>query len=316
MPLIILVVVLLVGPFAADAQPAGSHRVGVLVPQSWDERAFRQALTALGYHEDANLLLDVRSAEGRLDRLPSLASELVGARPHVIVAMNTPGTRAAMAATKTIPIVMGEVGDPVATGFVSNLARPEGNVTGVSNLCGELAAKRLSLLKEAVPTARRIAVMLNPNDPITAVQVKDAQRAAPSIGVEARLFPVRTIAELEAGLESMLAWRPDAALWLCGQQAVLEQHTVNLMSKHRLPVMPYRGEAVPAGGLMSYSPDRSEAMRRVASYVDRILKGAKPADLPVEQPTKIDLFVNLKTAKALGLTIPPSLLLRADQVIR
>lgn len=221
-----------------------------------------------------------------------------------------------MAATRAIPIVMAEVGDPVATGFVSNLARPEGNVTGVSNLYGELAAKRLSLMKEAVLTARRIAVMLNPADPITTVQVKDVQRAAPSIGVEARLFPVRTIAELDAVFESMLAWRPDAALWLCGQQAVFEQHTVNLARKQRLPVMPCRAETVHTGALMSYAPDRAESMRRVANYVDRILKGAKPADLPVEQPTKLELFVNLKTAKSLGLTIPPSLLLRADQVIR
>lgn len=221
-----------------------------------------------------------------------------------------------MAATRTIPIVMAEVGDPVATGFVRNLARPEGNVTGISNLCGELAAKRLSLLKEAVPTARRIAVMLNPGDPITTLQVKDVERAAPSIGVETRLFPARTVAELDSVFELMLAWRPDAAIWLCGQQAVLEQHMVQLTTKHRVPVMPYRGDTVPAGGLMSYAPDRPESMRRVASYVARILKGAKPADLPVEQPTKLELIVNLKTAKALALTIPPSLLLRADVVIR
>ena len=179
---------------AEAQQPTTSPRVGVLVPQprGWEEKAFRQTLSGLGYSEGVNVILDVRSAEGQLARLPSLASELVRSGPHVIVAVNTPGTRAAIAATKTIPIVMVAVGDPVATGFVTNLARPEGNVTGVSNLCGELAAKRLSLLKEAVPTARRIAVMLNPDDPITNPQMKDAERAAPSIGVEVRSFPART----------------------------------------------------------------------------------------------------------------------------
>ena len=301
----------------AGAQPAANHRVGVLVPQprGWEEKVFRQTLSDLGYRDGVNLILDVRSAEGELARLPSLAAELVRSGPHVIVAVNTPGTRAAIAATRTIPIVMSGVGDPVATGFVSNLARPEGNVTGVSNLCGELAAKRLSLLREVLPTPRRIAVMLNPDDPITTPQVKDVERAAPSIGVEVRFFPVRVAAELGSVFELMLKWRPDAVLWLCGQQRTLELRTVALAPKHRLPVMSYRGEAVHAGGLMSYSPNRADLIRRVASHVDKILKGAKPADLPVEQPTKFELIINLKTAKAFGLTIPPSLLVRADQII-
>lgn len=307
-------------PLAAGAQPTATHRVGVLVPQprgwGWQEKAFRQTLSDLGYSEGVNLILDVRSAEGQLARLPSLAAELVRSGPHVIVAVNTPGTRAAVAATRTIPIVMVEVGDPVATGFVSNLARPEGNVTGVSNLCGELAAKRLSLLREAVPTARRIAVMLNPDDPITTPQVKDAERAAPSLGIEVRFFPVRATAELAAVFEPMLAWRPDAVLWLCGQQFALEQRTVTLAAKHHLPVMPYRSEAVHPGGLMSYAANRAEFWRRAAIYVDKILKGAKPADLPVEQPMRLELIINLKAAKALGLTIPPSLLVWADQVIQ
>jgi putative ABC transport system substrate-binding protein len=199
---------------------------------------------------------------------------------------------------------------------VSNLARPEGNVTGVSNLCGELAAKRLSLLKEAVPTARRIAVMLNPADPITTPQVKDAERAGLPLGVEVRFFPARAIAELDSVFELVVRWRPDAVLWLCGQQGVLEQRTVTLASKYHLPVMPYRSEAVHAGGLISYVTNRAELFRRVAIYVDKILKGATPANLPVEQPTKLELVINLKTAKALGLTISPSVLLRADLVIQ
>lgn len=296
------------------AQPP-VHRVGVLVSQSWDEEAFRLALRELGYREGADLVIDVRSAQGQLARLPSLAAGLVEAGPHVIVALNTPGTRAAMAATRSIPIVMAEVGDPVATGFVRTLARPGGNVTGVSNLCGELAAKRLSLLKEALPGARRVAIMLNPADPITSPQARDSERAAPGLGLEARQFPVRVVAELGAVLEAIVAWRADAAFWLCGQQAVLERDAVPLALRHRLPLMSYRTEAARAGALLAYSPNRPETMRRVAGYVDRILKGARPADLPVEQPTKLELVVNRRTGRALGLAIPSSLLLRADAVI-
>jgi putative ABC transport system substrate-binding protein len=308
----------LAAPVAGEAQQAAKvYRLGLLTPAApqWDTREFREALRGLGYIEGANLILDVRSAEGELDQLPLLATDLVRARPDVIVAVNTPGTRAAIGATKTIPIVMSVVGDPVATGFVSNLARPGGNVTGVSNLSGELASKQLSLLKEAVPTARRIAVMLNSNDPITTPQRKDIERAAPSIGVAVHFFPARTTAELGSVFERMLKWRPDAVLWLAGQQVALEQQTLELASKSRLPVMPTRVRNTPSGGLLSYFANNAELIRRTAAYVDKILQGAKPADLPVEQPTKFELVINLKTAKALGLTIPPSLLARADQII-
>ena len=211
---------------------------------------------------------------------------------------------------------MSVVGDPITTGFVSNLARPGGNVTGVSNLSGELASKQLSLLKKAVPTARRIAVMLNSNDPITTPQQKDIERAAPSIGVEVHFFPARTPAELGSVFERMLKWRPDAVLWLAGQQVELEQQTLEMASsKSRLPVMPTQVRNTSSGGLLSYFADNAELIRRTAAYVDKILKGAKAGDLPVEQPTKFELVINLKTAKALGLTIPPSLLARADEVI-
>jgi len=310
---------LLAASFGAAAQTMAGHRVGVLVPQplsrGWEEKAFRDALRDLGYREGVNLFIDVRSADGKLDQLPMIASELVRSGAHVIVALNTPGTRAAMGATKTVPIVMAEVGDPVATGFVSNLARPEGNVTGVSNMCGELAAKRLSLLREAVPGARRIAVMLNPDDPITAPQMKDAERAAPLIGVEVRFFPVRATAEVDVAFERVLAWRANAAMWLCGQQSALERRSASLTPKHGVPVMSYRSDAIHVGALLSYSPNREDLIRRSALYVDKILKGAKPADLPVDQPTKLELIVNLKAARALGVAIPQSVLLNADRIV-
>jgi putative ABC transport system substrate-binding protein len=207
------------------------------------------------------------------------------------------------------------VGDPVGSGFVSNFARPEGNVTGVSNLCGELGAKRLALLKETVPRAVRIAILLNPNDPITAPQSRDIERAAPSLGVQVRFFPARTAQELGPVFEQMMAWRPDSALWLCGQQGALERRMAPLASENRLPMMTYLFESVQAGGLMSYSTDTAELFRRAAVYVDKVLKGAKVAEIPVEQPTKFQLVLNLKTAKTIGLTIPQSVLLRADRVI-
>lgn len=310
---------LLAASFGAAAQTVASHRVGVLVPQplpgGWEEKAFRDALRGLGYREGVNLFIDVRSAGGKLDQLPIIASELVRSGAHVIVALNTPGTRAAIGATRTVPIVMAEVGDPVATGFVSNLARPEGNVTGVSNMCGELAAKRLSLLQEAVPGARRIAVMLNPDDPITAPQIKDVERAAPLIGVEVRFFPVRAAAEVDVALEGVLAWRANAAMWLCGQMLALERRSASLTPKHGLPVMSYRSDTIQFGAVLSYAPNREDLIRRAAIYVDKILKGAKPADLPIEQPTKLELIVNLKAARALGIAIPQSVLLRADRII-
>jgi putative ABC transport system substrate-binding protein len=314
--LLVVSAILFAAPLAVEAQQASKiHRVGVLVPTGWEPEAFRQTLRQLGYIEGSNLVLDIRMAEGKLDRLPGIALELVKSTPDVIVAINTPGTKAAIAATRIIPIVMVSVGDPIATGFVSSLAHPGGNVTGVSNFCGELGAKRLALLKEAVPSASRIAVMLNPDDPITTMQVNDIERAAPSIGVQVRFFPARTTEQLGSTFESLLKWRPSAVLWLCGQGTGLEERTISLASKHKLPVMPYTVGAVQTGGLASYATNIPDVFRRAATYVDRILKGAKPADLPVEQPTTFELVINLKTAKALGLKIPQSLLVRADRVI-
>ena len=311
----------LVAPRTVGAQQSRQPvpTVGVLMPQNVNVypsyTAFLETLRRLGYHENGNLRILLRSADGNLDRLPTLATELVAARVDVIVAVNTPGARAAIQATKQIPIVMTEVGDPIGSDFVSNLARPGGNVTGISTMVAELTAKRLAVLKEVVPSAKRLAVMFNPDDPITVPQMRDAERAAPLLNVEIRLFPVRATANLPETFKHMLAWRADAALWLFGQIQAFQSRTIELTARHRLAVMVGIRQDVEAGGLISYSSDFVELHKRTAMYVDRILKGAKPGDLPVEQPTKFDLAINLQTAKALGLTIPPSLLLRADQVI-
>jgi putative ABC transport system substrate-binding protein len=285
----------------------------VNVYPSW--AAFVETLQRLGYHEGGNLRIVLRSAEGKLDRLPTLAAELVSARVDVIVALNTPGTRAAIRATKQIPIVMTEVGDPVGTGFVSNLRRPGGNVTGVSNMVGELAAKRLAVMKEAVPRARRIAALFNPEDPITAPQLRDAERAASVLKVETRFFPVKAIEDLHGTFNQMLAWRADAAVWILGQQHAFQAVSIALAASHRLPLMVATPPNVDAGGFISYTNDLVELYGRTAALVDRIFKGAKPGDLPVEQPTKFELAINVKTAKALGIAIPPPLLSRADRVV-
>jgi len=302
--------------FYGETQAQSMHRVGILIPSTApDWVVFAPTMKKLGYTEGVNLVLDVRIAGDKPERLPALAAELVKLSPRVIVAVNTPGTAAAMAATTTIPIVMVAVGDPIATGFVSNMARPDRNATGVSNLCGELAGKRLALLKEALPRAQRIAVMLNPTDPITKPQILDAERTAPSLGIQVRFFPVRNDAEVDAAFEPMLKWRPDGILWLCGQQVPPTRRTLVHATRNRVPVMVVQRAELQDSGLMSYSTDNADLYRRAAVYVDKILKGAKVGDLPVEQPTRIDLVISKKAANSFGITIPPSILLRADQVI-
>ena len=308
-------------PRAVKAQQAGKqYRVGVLLPAAaqWtlaQEGVFRETLRDLGYNEGTNLTIELRDAAGRLERLPQLAAEIVRANVDVIVAVNTPGTRAAIDATKTIPIIMGLVGDPVATGFVTSLGRPGGNVTGVSTQLGELAAKRLQLLTEAVPTATRIAVLMNPDDPVVQPQIPDTKTAAGRLGIETEFLAVRDIGDLERAFATLLEWRAQAILRLAGQGQMVAQPTIELALRHRLPTMLILKSDVTAGALMSYDADRVAAFRRVAQYVDKILKGAKPADLPVEQPTMFELVINLKTAKAIGLTLPQSIVVRADEVI-
>jgi putative ABC transport system substrate-binding protein len=301
----------------AYGQAAKVYRVGVLTPSAsqWQPTAFRQALRELGYEEPRNLTIAVRDARGRLDALPGLAAELARENVDVIVAINTPGTRAAMRATKTIPIVMGVVGDPVATGFVPSLQHPGGNVTGVSNLNREITAKRLQLLRDAAPSADRIAVLLHPDDPISKPQVEDTKAAAIQLGIELKFLPVRNLDDLSGAFELMKEWRARAILRLAGQAFSLSKPTIQMALAHRLPTMMLTKEDVALGGLMSYDADREELFRRSAHFVDAILKGANAGDLAVEQPSRFELVINRRTEKAIGLTIPPSLLLRADQII-
>ena len=310
------VAVALAAPRAVLAQQA-MRTVGVLTPHREDPSysAFPEMLRKLGYVEGRNLRLLVRSADWKQERLPALARELLDARAEVIVAVNTPGTRAAMQATTSIPIVFAIVGDPLGSGFVSNLARPGGNVTGISNMTGEIASKRMSILRELVPGVKRIAVLYNPVDPVTKPQIRDAQRDAPALGVEVRFFPVKTVPELPEAFAQMLAWKANAAFWLSGQANAFQPGSSELALKHRFPVMVTLRNDVEAGGLISYYPDHIELYRRTAVYVDRILKGGKPGELPVELPARFELVINLRTARAIGLAVPQAMRLRADRVI-
>jgi ABC-type uncharacterized transport system substrate-binding protein len=293
------------------------YRVAILTPAQtqWQPGTFREALQGFGYREGMNLKIDVASGENEFDRLPALAAGLVAGGPDVIVAVNTPGTRAAMSATSTIPIVSAAVADPVALGIVGNIARPEANVTGVANLATDLTSKRIALLKEIVPSARRIALFMHPDEPITAQQVKDAETSAAALGIEPKAFAMRTADDLQKGLDEAIAWKAQAVVRLAGQGFSLGPETGRLATEKNLPSMLQQKRDVEAGGLMSYFADQREHWRRVATQVDRLLKGTPPRDLPFELPTRFELVVSLKAGKALGLNVPPSLLARADEVI-
>lgn len=304
-------------PILSRAQPTKVPVVGILTPHLIDPAfgEFFEQLRKLEYEDGRNVQLLIRSADTKLERLPRLAAELVQAKVNIIVAFYTPGSRAAIDATREIPIVMGIVGNPVATGFVDNLARPGGNVTGVSNMSGDLASKRLELLKEAVPGIRRVAVMFNPDDPITPPQLRETENAARRLPVDVRLFAVRNQEMLSSAFKEFSNWPADGLLWLAGQAQSFMEGTISLAAAHRLPTMLPLQSDVRAGGLLSYYADNRELFRRTATYVDKILKGAAPADLPIEQPTTFQLVINLKTARTLGLTIPTLLLARADEII-
>ncbi len=310
------------GAAAAQEYKAGKvYRIGVLETTSValnaaNLAAFQQELRELGYVERQNYAIEYRSADGRPDRFPDLAAELVRLKVDLIVTRGTTGALAAKNATRTIPIVMATSGDPVAAGLVASLARPGRNVTGLSSINAELVGKRLGLLKEAIPGIARIAVVLNLSNPTLVTQRRQIEVAARSLGFQTQFLDVRKPEDLGRAFDTAVKQRADAVH--VGLDFLAQSNLgriVDLAAKHRLPTIYSTRDFVDAGGLMAYGVSRLEMYRHAATYVDKIFKGAKPGDLPVEQPTKFELLINLKTAKALGLTIPPSLLQRADQVI-
>jgi putative ABC transport system substrate-binding protein len=296
--------------------------IGVLRPGSPSPpdpliQQFRKGLSELGYIEGKNVQIEYRYAEGKSDRLPDLAAELVRIKVDVIVTTDTPAIRAARQATTTIPIVMANVADPVATGLIASLARPGGNITGLSNLAPELDQKRLELLKETFPKATRVALIWQSGNPAQMLRLKAIQEAAQASGLKLQALEVRNADELASAFESAARERVAALIVPAAMVAAYRREIADFAGKKRLPVIYDTRESVEeAGGLMSYGPDLLDLYRRSAIYVDKILKGAKPADLPVEQPMKFELVINLKTAKALGLTVPQSVLYRADKVIK
>jgi ABC-type uncharacterized transport system substrate-binding protein len=313
---------LLGAPPAAEAQREGRvPRVGYLGTRALSDfgvDAFRQGLRELGWIEGQNIVVDYRFAMGRLDRLPDLAAELVRRKVDIIVAQATPGAAAAKNATATIPIVMVPVGDPVGLGLVASLAHPGGNVTGVSySVRGlEIMGKHVELLKETVPKIRRVAILLNPANPTRPLTMRDLSIAARSLAVQLQFLEARDPNEFDGAFAAIAKERSEAVVVMADTMFVLHRRRLaDLAATSRLPAAYGWREHVEAGGLMSYGPSLSDLFRRSATFVDRILKGAKPGDLPVEQPTTFELAINLKTAKALGLTIPQSLLARADRVI-
>jgi putative ABC transport system substrate-binding protein len=309
--------------FSAEAQqPKKVPRIGFLTApspsaQAARTEAFRQGLRELGYVEGKNIVIEWRYAEGKLDRLPALAAELVRLKVDVIVTGGVGGTRAANEATNTIAIVMTQDPDPVANGFVVSLARPGGNITGLSVLAPELSTKQLELLKEVLPKASRVAVLGTSTSPSTAQSLRDTELAAGALALKLQYLDVRDPKDIEAAFRAASKERADAVLML-GGPVLASQRTqiVDLAVKSRLPAISRNRPDVEAGGLMAYGASSTDLSRRAATYVDKILKGSKPADLPVEQPKKFELVINLKTAKQIGLTIPPNVLARADRVIK
>jgi putative ABC transport system substrate-binding protein len=316
-----LSICLLLAPIAGNAQGEKVPRVGfmcwVTCGDAYHE-AFWQALRKLGYADYKNIAFEHRAAGGDAASLDALAFELVNLKPAVIVADTTQSARALKNATSTIPLVV-IADDPVGSGFISNLARPDRNVTGLSSMTPELGEKQLQLLREAVPGASRVAVLGNPANPATALRSRAMQAAAGETGVKLLSLDVRSPREHESAFAMMAGLHADAFIDALGaadpSNSATTGRVLQLAMKHRLPAIYQSEDFVAAGGLMSYGPSLADQFRQAASYVDKILKGAKPGDLPMQQPTKFELVINLKTAKALGLTIPQSLLIRADRVI-
>jgi putative ABC transport system substrate-binding protein len=318
--ILVAVVLLAVGVTAQAQQPAKIPRIGILNPTSSSfflprVEAFRQRLRELGYVEGKNILIEYRYAEGKFERLTDLAAELVQLKVDVIVTAG-PGVLAAKKASTTIPIVFGAASDPVGAGIVSSLARPGGNITGLSNIAQDLDGKRLELLKEAFPKVARVASLgqsVRGGNPY----LTEMEAAAKALGIKLLPLPVRSLDDFEGAFARAKREGAQALITNSGPLINTQQRQVlDFAAKNRLPAMYHSPEFVEAGGLMSYAPNYADLFRRAADFVDKILKGARPADLPVEQPTKFEFLVNLKTAKQIGLTIPQKVLERADKVIR
>jgi putative tryptophan/tyrosine transport system substrate-binding protein len=307
----------------AEAQQVKkAPRIGFLAitsPRDMSARmaAFRQGLRELGYIEGKTIVVDDRYAEGKLDRLRSMTAELVQLKADVIVTSGPIGTRTAKEATATLPIVMAYDNDPVGSGFVASLARPGGNITGLSTHYPEITGKQLELLKEIVPKMSHLAVLGDSSEPFTAQSLKETERTAKAFGVQLQYLDVKDPKDVKGALEDARKSRADAAVVLASAIFISQRSQLaELAVKNRLPAVYQASEYVEAGGLMTYGASITDLFRRAATYVDRILKGAKPADIPVEQPTTFELIINLKAAREIGLTIPPNVLARADRVIR
>lgn len=314
---------LFTGRFIAEAQQTTMlPRIGVLAvlgPAAVSARfeAFRQGLKELGYIEGKNIIIEYRYAEGKVDRVSELADELVRLKANVIVSAGPQATRSALKATTAVPIVMAFDNDPVGNGFVANLARPGGNVTGLSALSPEITGKQLELLKEILPKLSRVAVIGNSREPANAQALKETEVAAREFGVQLQYLDVLSAKDIEAAFRAAGSGRAEAALVLTSPVIFSQRkHIADLAGKSQLPAIYPFPELVEDGGLITYSVSFADLFRRAATFADKILKGAKPADLPVEQPRKFELTINLKAAKQIGLTIPPNVLARADKVIR
>ena len=319
--LLVALVLALAEGFAEAQQPKKVPRIGFLSPSSASSMsarvgAFRQRLRELDYVEGKKIIIDYRYYEGKLDRLPGFVAELVDLKADVLVTLGWPPTVAAKNATRTIPIVM-IAGDPIGMGLVDGLARPGANITGISTLTHGLSGKRLELLKETVPKLSRVAVLWNPDGPGSTHGWKESQLAARELGLQLHSMEVRSASAFEGAFEEATRARSGAVVQtgnpLFGANL---KRIIDLTIKHRLPTIYQQSEFVEVGGLMSYGPDVADMLHRAATFVDKILRGAKPSELPVERPTKFELVINLKTAKQIGVTIPPDVLMWADEVIK
>jgi ABC-type uncharacterized transport system substrate-binding protein len=318
---VVLAVSLILAPVAAEAQQAGKvSRIGYLSiasGQSPRTEAFRQGLRELGYIEGTNITIEYRFARGKADRLRDLATELVDLKVDLIVTGGPTATRAAQQTTRSLPVIMAWGGDPIEAGFVASLARPGGNLTGLTSMASELGGKRLALLKEVVPKMSRVAVIWNPSHSEASASFRETEAATRTLGLHLESLEVRSINDLESAFRRAVTRHADTLTVLLDPVTLFHQVRIaELAARSRIPAIFYEKGFAEAGGLMSYGPRDEDLHRRAATYVDKILKGAKPGDLPVEQPTKFELVINMKTAKALGLTIPQTLLLRADQVLQ